>query len=75
MADSASMGSSTVDNIPNAEDMKDGNKWHRVIKHRDVNILTKYVMGLETYHNYYFRSVCSLIGKDCIFSNCVSQHR
>jgi hypothetical protein len=53
--DGTSMGSSTVDNVPNAENMKDGNKWHRVIKHRDVNVLTKYVMGLETYHDYYFR--------------------
>jgi hypothetical protein len=49
--------SSAIDNVPNAENMKDGNKWHRVIKHKDINILTKYVMGLETYHDYYFRYV------------------
>lgn len=52
--DSASVAS-TLDNVPNPENLKDGNKWHRVIKHRDLNVLTKYVMGLETYHNYYFR--------------------
>jgi hypothetical protein len=57
----SSSSSSILDNVPNAENMKDGNKWHRVIKHRDINDLNKYVMGLETYHNYYFRYTC-----DCI---------
>ena len=47
--------SSTIDNVPNPDKIKDGNKWHRVIKHRDINVLSKYVMGLETYHDYYFR--------------------
>jgi len=56
---SQSISSSTIaDNIPNPENMKDGNKWHRVIKHRDINVLTKYVMGLKSYHDYYFRVIC-----------------
>jgi hypothetical protein len=33
-------------------------KWHRIIRHREVSHRSKYVMGLETYRNYYFRCTC-----------------
>jgi hypothetical protein len=33
-------------------------KWHRIIRHREVSSRSKYVMGLETYRNYYFRGAC-----------------
>lgn len=59
MVSATSLGSSSlVDNIPNEDKINDGNKWHRVIKHRDTTSLNKYVMGLETYHDYYFRVIC-----------------
>lgn len=40
-----------------ASNLLDG-KWHRIIRHRDVSSRSKYVMGLETYRNYYFRGAC-----------------
>ena len=30
-------------------------KWHRLIKHRNVKLLEKYLMGLETMRDYFFR--------------------
>lgn len=40
-----------------ANNLLDG-KWHRIIRHRDVSFRSKYVMGLETYRNYFFRCAC-----------------
>lgn len=36
----------------------DANKWHRLIKHKDMSTLSKYIMGLEQYRNFYFRCSC-----------------
>jgi hypothetical protein len=36
----------------------DANKWHRLIKHKDMSNLSKYIMGLEQYRNFYFRASC-----------------
>lgn len=41
-----------------SEDQGDHGVWHRLIKHRDVAVFNKYVMGLETYRNFYFRICC-----------------
>ena len=30
-------------------------KWHRLIKHRNVNVREKYLMGLQPFKSYYFR--------------------
>eukprot|EP01041_Mallomonas_annulata_P007584 gene7584-15544_t len=30
-------------------------KWHRIIKHRNVHLREKYLMGLESLRDYYFR--------------------
>ena len=39
-------------------ELSDSNKWHRLIKHKDMTNLSKYVMGLETYRDFYFRCSC-----------------
>ena len=39
-------------------ELSDTNKWHRLIKHKDVIKLSKYVMGLDSYRDFYFRCSC-----------------
>jgi hypothetical protein len=60
---SASLAGSSVASSSNVSRQRNGvldsqGGWHRLMKHRQVDNLEKYLMGLETDRNYYFRAQC-----------------
>lgn len=58
--DASSIASSSLATRSQGQkEMKDADGgWHRLVKHRQVDVLEKYLMGLEFERKYYFRCQC-----------------